>query len=330
MSIDVMLSILKFAAILLTGILAVIGLLVDYKDERGKITKWGRRALIAVIISSLVATFTQGIEVYKQRRDAKEADARRQEENQINNKLLTEISRAVYPLVDLNVTASANFPLTHPDLKGYFQRLDKGARACTQSSNSKQCAGLDPFMSVDENDKTQPIGAIISQKSPLFPMAASEKLARRMMSVFGVEMRIFKTPIDLNEYSKGDEREEPDFHFRVRADEVSSTYMFAESNIELYAERMKVDRNDLNSNGSITSITDLSNAQMFIYFYDYDTGDDNIDYPYLEVEQGAELRSMLLYIGNRKFPIEGFKKLPNTKYPTYVYTFPSDMERTNF
>jgi hypothetical protein len=63
MDTNVLLAILKLAAIMLSGILGVVGLLVNYKDKDGKVTKWGRRALIAVVISSLVAALTQGVEV---------------------------------------------------------------------------------------------------------------------------------------------------------------------------------------------------------------------------------------------------------------------------
>ena len=43
---DSILAALKFVAILLAGVLGVIGLRVEYKDNEGNITKWGRRALI--------------------------------------------------------------------------------------------------------------------------------------------------------------------------------------------------------------------------------------------------------------------------------------------
>jgi hypothetical protein len=73
MDTNVVLAILKLAAIMLSGILGVVGLLVSYKDQDGKVTKWGRRALIAVVISSLVAALRQGVEVYKQRSEARQA-----------------------------------------------------------------------------------------------------------------------------------------------------------------------------------------------------------------------------------------------------------------
>ncbi|MDH4188383.1 MAG: hypothetical protein OEV08_15445, partial [Nitrospira sp.] len=65
---DVSLSILKFAAVLIVGILGVIGLQVEYK-KNGVITKWGRRALWGTVISTLVAIAIQSIETYKQHLD---------------------------------------------------------------------------------------------------------------------------------------------------------------------------------------------------------------------------------------------------------------------
>jgi hypothetical protein len=331
MDTNVILAILKLAAIMLSGILGVVGLLVSYKDKDGKVTKWGRRALIAVVTSSLVAALTQGVEVYKQRREASQADKRRQEENKTNNKLLTEISRAVYPLTDLSITASAYFPLTHPQLKSYLERLDRTAHICTQPPKPTlgQCAGLYPFTNIDENGRSTPIGVTTDPKSSVSPTESTDKLAWRTTAVFGIEVKIYKKPISRSEFDAQGLRE-ADLHFRVRANETTLAYMFAKPRIEVYGKHMRVDSDDVNSNGSVTSITDLSGAQMFIYFYDHDTGEDGIDGPYLEIEQGAELQSMMLYVGSRKFPIEGFRKVANTKYPMYVYEFPANVERTTF
>src|SRR5437773_4845620 len=96
--IDAILAALKFVAILLTGILGAIGLLVEYRDKEGRRTKWGTRALIGVISTSMVAAFIQGVEVYKQKRESKVAEARTREQENYQNQSLSEIRRAVYPL----------------------------------------------------------------------------------------------------------------------------------------------------------------------------------------------------------------------------------------
>lgn len=145
-------------------------------------------------------------------------------------------------------------------------------------------------------------------KTSISPRQSTEKLAWRTTAVFGVEVKVCKKPLSRSEFDARGPRDE-DLHFRVRANETTLTYMFAEPRIEVYSKHMSVDLDDVNSNGSVTSITDLSGAQMFTYFYDHDTGDDNIDGPYGEIAQGAELQSMMLYVGSRKFPIEKFRKV---------------------
>jgi hypothetical protein len=244
--------------------------------------------------------------------------------------MLTEISRAVYPLTDLSITATISFPLTHPQLKSYVKRLDRTARICTQPSKPPgKCAGIYPFTNVDEKGKSTPIGVTADPKSAISPTASTEKLAWRTTAVFGIEVKIYKKPMSRDNFDTRGLQEE-DLHFRVHANETALTYMFAEPRIEVYGKHMRVDLDDVNSNGSVTSITDLSGAQMFIYFYDHDTGVDSIDGPYLEIQKGAELQSIMLYVGSRKFPIQGFRKVANSKYPMYVYEFPVNVERTTF
>jgi ABC-type arginine transport system ATPase subunit len=49
---DTLLAVLNLLSIALTGALGVANLLVDFKNEQGEVTVWGRRALIAVLASS--------------------------------------------------------------------------------------------------------------------------------------------------------------------------------------------------------------------------------------------------------------------------------------
>src|ERR1700679_1104751 len=96
---DILLASLKFLAILTAGLLGVIGLLVDFKVD-GKITKWGRRALLGTIISTVVAVVTQSVETYKQNQERRKQDDARIQQEKRNEATLHEIRRGLYPIRD--------------------------------------------------------------------------------------------------------------------------------------------------------------------------------------------------------------------------------------
>jgi hypothetical protein len=100
---DTLLAILKLTSILLAGIMGTIALLVDFKDKGGRITKWGRGALIGVVASTLIAATIHGIEGYRRGLEAKAASER-------NESLLTEIRRGVYLLKNVSVSATVDYP----------------------------------------------------------------------------------------------------------------------------------------------------------------------------------------------------------------------------
>ena len=107
MDIDVALAALKFLAILTAGILSVIGVIVDYKKD-GKITTWGRRAIIGIIISTVVAVLTQSIESYKQEIE--------------NAATLREIRRGLTVIQDAEFGVVISLAAVFPELKDYLAR----------------------------------------------------------------------------------------------------------------------------------------------------------------------------------------------------------------
>src|ERR1700730_14549450 len=96
---SVALAALKFFAILTAGLLGAIGLLVDFKKD-GKVTKWGRRALIGTIISTVVAVFIQSIETYQQNFESRRQNKSRLEQEERNEATLREIRRGLYLIKD--------------------------------------------------------------------------------------------------------------------------------------------------------------------------------------------------------------------------------------
>ncbi len=65
---------LKFAALIIGGIFSAIGLLTDYRDKKGAVTRWGKIALFGIVLSTIVAAGTQAIESYRDRATAQAND----------------------------------------------------------------------------------------------------------------------------------------------------------------------------------------------------------------------------------------------------------------
>ena len=92
---DITLAITKFFGITLAGAFGVIALLVEYKDQQGKVTKWGRIALSGVIVSMLLSMLAHGLELSKQSRASHVAQRKTLEAVERNQNVLNQISRVL-------------------------------------------------------------------------------------------------------------------------------------------------------------------------------------------------------------------------------------------
>ena len=106
---------LKFAALIIGGIFSAIGLLTDYRDKKGAVTRWGKIALFGIVLSTIVAAGTQAIESYRDRATALANDAANRQSELATQNLLAEIKRAIYPLQSLalnevHITYPADLP----------------------------------------------------------------------------------------------------------------------------------------------------------------------------------------------------------------------------
>src|ERR1041385_2257047 len=112
-----LISTLKFVAILFSGLFAFFALLGDNRNRSGKLTTWGRIAVIGVIASTVVAAAIQTVET----RRAIEADKKTRE-------MITEIRRAAYPIVPTRpptFTFDVDVQLSDPALQAYRKRLQE-------------------------------------------------------------------------------------------------------------------------------------------------------------------------------------------------------------
>lgn len=84
---ETIISAIKIISMLATGAFGVLGLITNYKDESGKITKWGKVALSGVVLSAVLSLFLYGLEASRAKVAAKEA----QDKAEATTRVLTDI-----------------------------------------------------------------------------------------------------------------------------------------------------------------------------------------------------------------------------------------------
>ena len=122
---DIILAVVKFASIIAACVFGTLGIVHDVKDENKKITRWGCIAIGGVIISALLSTGSQAIEVYKARIDQAERYKRNLDEVKRANALLYELKRNM-ELIDVNQLSfdfGLFFSINDPAFDNYRQQL---------------------------------------------------------------------------------------------------------------------------------------------------------------------------------------------------------------
>lgn len=309
MSVEVALATAKFAAVIITGIWAVIGLQVDFKDKDGRVTVWGRRALFWSAVSVLVAVGAQALETVNKRRE-EEVSAEK------TRNLLTEIRRAVYPIKNVYVTA--NFTLPRASLPTYAARLEKESVVIAKAPWNYR----DVEVATGALD-SKPISMFVYKGSELYPARGNPEM--NLLVDIGLQFHFFKKPIDVNSITSASFFPEADLQFLVRPAETAIEYKIPQGRFtgrfQYLAMNMEANAKDIHwsSNGKIASLLDLDGAQLIVSMEEDFSGPDQSDIRVLSVD--IDIGGRRLFIGS------GLAKLPKAdpKIPTYSFLFPQHL-----
>jgi hypothetical protein len=286
---------------MITGVWAVIGLQVDFKDKDGQITKWGRRALVWSAVSVLVAVGAQVFETLNKRRE----DELSAEKTRI---VLNEIRRAVYPVQSVFVTSNLIVP--REALPGYAEKLEKAIKDIAD----RQLLHSDDA-DVEDNGAGEPTKISVSKEFRFYP--EKRTLERALLVDVGLEFRFYKSPIDTDSVRSRFELPRADFEFLVRPTDAEIEYSLLTHRFLSLAMNMEANRKDVHwsSNGKIASLADLDGAQMIVTF------ESTFGYDRTKIQ----LLCLAMDIGGRRLLIgSGFVKARNAdpKDPVYCFTFP--------
>ena len=259
MDVDSVIAAVKIAGALLGGALGILGLLVNFKRSNNRISAWGVVVLVGIIVSALVGVFGSIVESHKAKSQAAQQATRTEQ-------LLRELSRAIQPITQLEMTYWVYLPSDVPQARGYLAEVSKGIEARIKSLRRetfvKPNDGGIHITASDQND--EPLSIEIGHKSALWPRGKDAEIAT-LVGSYKFDVFIRKTPI-------AEEKFEPVYGADGRyADWVAVTLLPTRPSLVLDRRRGRlqvVGSSEYNksmwfSNGKITSITDLYGSQFF-------------------------------------------------------------------
>ena len=257
---DIVVIAVKITGALLGGALGVLGILFNFKRSNNRITGWGVVVLVGIVASAAVGVLGSIVEGYKAKSESTQQAAR-------TERLLRELSRAIQPITQLEITYWVWLPSEAPRVRGYLSEVSRGIEA--------RIEGLRREVFVKPNDGgihittlglgDEPWTIEIGPKSALWPHDKDSDIAALVVSLtFNVFIR--KTSI-------AEENFEPMMATDGRyADWIAMAILPDRSNLNFDRRNGRLEifgtteyKKPLwKSNGKITSITDLYGAQLFL------------------------------------------------------------------
>jgi hypothetical protein len=343
---DIALTILKLAGLVLAGAFGALGLLKDFRDDKTKaLTKWGKTALYGILASTALAFVAQVLDSAKSALDAKESEKRAQDQIARSNDILTDLNRSLNPLTNVRVTYWLTVPFEAPEFASYRERLAKGVAEILASPD--QGGALQTgFVSVrDPNGLPEEVS--IPRFSPLMPQR-DEVIPYYVLRYSGLNFSFFKIPRPDSEIAaNATARPQPDLSFDVSTDtgEKSSEdytldYNLKTKKLTIWASDLPSDPQYWQSNNHIQAVPDLSYAELAVQI-------DDTMFPTLSVSgqrdaagqtlsrlrSQMELQSLILNINTRELWIKGrdrdMKRLENSgsrPFAAYVTVFPKSVD----
>jgi hypothetical protein len=343
---DIALTILKLAGLVLAGAFGALGLLKDFRDDKTKVlTKWGKIALYGILASTALAFIAQVLDSAKSVHDAKESEKRAQDQIARSNEILTDLNRSLNPLINVRVTYWLTVPFEAPEFASYRERLTKGVAEILASPDQEGTPRAGYVSVRDANGRPEAVS--IPRSSPLMPQR-HEVIPYYVLRYSGLRFAFFKSPRPDSELTaEAMARPQPDLSFDVGTDtgektslDYSLEYDLKSKKLTIYASDLASDPQYWDSNNHVQAVPDLSNAQLTVQI-------DDTMVPTLPVSGQRDakgqtlsrlrsqilLQSLILKINTRELWIKrhdrDMKRLENSgswPFAAYVTLFPKAVD----
>lgn len=340
--------ILKYAGMVVSCGFGVYGLKREFKDKDGRVTKAGRRALIGIIVGTVVAVTTETLEHIKKHVD--EVDERSRRESETLNAVrrtevvINEISRGLHPIAPLRLNYRVNIASDNNYIKDYASRIAKAIPSIEKQMKRPDRATVP---GVEGGGFTsgflgQQLSSVSIAEGELAPNEASESVASGVLRDSDIFLSFFRNPIEPKKVLGLDgveSRPEPDLELQVathfntpgRQHEHAIAYDVSTGRLALNIIGFEADQRYWRSNGAIVGIPDLLGTQLFVEIASMAyTGKPGSEQVIDDVRRKTELSFITLHMpGGRTFRLksEDFTQYRNRDgFPVYEIVFPKTLE----
>jgi len=263
---DMLPSILKYLGVIIATGLGILGLLVNFRDERTReITTGGRLLLACIVLSGMVVIGAQVAEDYQAARERGE--------------LLEQVARSQLPLRDVSASCRVRVPMAHEELQGFRVRVSEAVTHARPALMRGNTVGTG-FNGIGR-DSHEPVGhfshVTVCNGSPLYPDQRGEPFAYTIFESLNVMLSFYKVAIPVDRYPyfdqnwgrRADTYSLPDvrmtfLHTRVPERNVCIEHNFERGDFYLESPEMRTESRFWSSSGKIISVPDLRGTQMFV------------------------------------------------------------------
>lgn len=328
---DILLAILKTSGALISGLLGLTALFSNFRMANGRLSLAGKLVFSGILVSTAVAATTSALESLSDFESNREQTER-------NEALLYEISRAVQPISELEISFFASIPTDHPQVSSYVTRLEQGIVEryddLLKFPPDKQYAGL----SVSSKDLNHGILSVsIEPESDLWPTLPDEAAINSVVTFGSPSISFLRTPISPTQYPLTHGDADLSAMGLIISKNPTLFWNVQERKLQIFGT-VEYQKDFWSASGRITSFDDLLGAQFVILFPYSDpdfveeiTGNEAVNSDTYSVGQGVRLDWVSLSLGaGRSLVIESahFEKSLSRmgRQPLFAITLPDTNE----
>lgn len=257
---------LKLLGVIAAAVFTVLGTTHEFKDKKKKLTKWGKAAIGGTMLSALLAFGATLIENDIKQAESRAAAAKSQESSQRIEAVLHELNRTLQPLSSVSLTfLNVGVPMNEPDLADYLKHVSAGIdKYLTAPDRDLNIIDGIHESATDMNDgKPRAKRLHIAAGTPYFPSEVLHPIAGLVLRIDSAQLSFFKTPIDPKKFY------DPPHGADLVVPLSISTYLALQKDLVdnrfFLSGFMKSDQpSTWTSRGSLISIPDLANCQVFL------------------------------------------------------------------
>jgi hypothetical protein len=255
---DLVYHILKYVALILAAVMALITLVKKTRDDVGQLTRHGKWYYALIILFLAIGL---GSQIADDRRQARSTT----EQLQRNTDLLEQVVRGQYPLQNIRASYQLRIAKDLPGVQEYEERLNSSiSQVVRQLSSVKYRQANDIRSAVLE---PEPI-ILFCQNSRLMPSALKDPEAARLVGALNVRVLLYRKRVAVERWPSsvvtGASALQPDVEMWFSGGDRCIDYRARERQLILRDIGASTNSSQWESSGELLSVLDLRGAQMVI------------------------------------------------------------------